>query len=353
MRTRVIVAAVFAAVCLVAGGGCSWQDAELAASDGPIYRPEIQPLGWSADGRHVLFVHTELYGGYDYISDRGCGASGIYQTDGRSPPRPVAVGEAWCAGAKWRTKAVLAAGARTIYVIPETYGGDCSAFSAFDLAGARWREAARVCGNDLFGPAISSDGRRIAVGLGCARSFGGGEPPQVTPRGCVDRDGDRFTVINVDGSERRIVGAPGDRNPVWSPDGRSLAVMTEGEWNIAIVNLDTGTRRIITHGEDPAWSPDGQWLAFIRFPKGRLSPVSLRVIRTDGTGERTVFVQNPADMRGPQYPSPGGWPRDPLWSPDGRRIVFTKHFQTGNTLWIVNADGTGLRRLANRIEPAE
>ncbi|HET7232230.1 MAG TPA: hypothetical protein VFJ16_19645 [Longimicrobium sp.] len=128
--------------------------------------------------------------------------------------------------------------------------------------------------------------------------------------------------------------------------------MNEGE-KIAIIDLDTGGRRIVARGENPAWSPDGQWLAFIHFPSGRPARISLRVVRTDGTGERTVFVQDPAGMRWPHYPSPGGWPREPLWSPDGRRIVFTKHFQSGHTLWIINADGTGLRRLANRIEPAE
>jgi TolB protein len=152
------------------------------------------------------------------------------------------------------------------------------------------------------------------------------------------------------------VGEPGDRDAVWSPDGLALTVRPTGEGDgdrIAVIDLRTGRRQVLTDGTSPAWSPDGQWLAFTRHPRSDGGRVTLHVIRADGTGERTVFVQDPDDMRGPQYPSPGGWPRDPLWSPDGRRIVFTKHFQSGNTLWIINADGTGLRPLSDRIEAAE
>ncbi|HET7232231.1 MAG TPA: hypothetical protein VFJ16_19650 [Longimicrobium sp.] len=165
----------------------------------------------------MLFVHTEVYGGHDYIEEHGCGASGLYQADGRSPPRPVTVGEAWCAGAKGEMKAALSADARSVFLAPESGYDDCNAIPAFDFAGARWREAARVCGSHLSDPAISPGGKRIAVALGCGTSYGGGEPPRVTPRRCVDREGDRITVMNVDGSAPRIVGEPGDETPRGHP----------------------------------------------------------------------------------------------------------------------------------------
>jgi Tol biopolymer transport system component len=353
MRARPVLIAAVAAAALLGAGYSLLSVAR--GPDGPIYRPEIEPLGWSADGERVLFVHTELYGGYDHIDDRGCGASGIYETDGRSPPRPVLVGETWCAGAAgWRTKASLSTDGRTVFTAPERGYDDCTGIAALHLAERRWTEVARFCGSHLYETAVSPDGRRIVTEVACGFATGGGRPSHVTPRGCADTDGTRFTVMNLDGSGRRVVGEAGDRDPVWSPDGRRLAVMTEGEWNIVVIDLETGTRRTVTQGHGPVWSPDGQWLAFTRHPGKRDARVTLHVIRADGTGERVVFTQQRRDMRrGPQYPSPGGWPRDPIWSPDGRRIVFTKHFQRGNTLWVVNADGTGLRRLSERIEPAD
>jgi Tol biopolymer transport system component len=356
MRARpFLIAALVTAAVLGAGAAFLYA---ARGPDGPTYRPEIQPLGWSADGEAVLFVHTEVRGGYDYSDTSPCGGSGIYRTDGNSAPAPVLTGRPWCRdSAAWTVRPFLSADRRTVFVLPEHGYGDCTLVAALDLDTQRWREAGRICGSYAFGPAVSPDGGQIALDLGCGSIHGGGEPSRVTPRGCVDTDGDRITVMNLDGSARRLVGEPRDADPVWSPDGRALAVRpTDGPDGdrIAVIDLRTGRRRLLTRGTSPTWSPDGQWLAFTRHPGKRDARVTLHVIRADGTGERTVFTQQRRDMLwGPQYPSPGGWPREPLWSPDGRRIVFTKHFQTGNTLWVVNADGTGLRRLSERIESAD
>jgi TolB protein len=36
---------------------------------------------------------------------------------------------------------------------------------------------------------------------------------------------------------------------------------------------------------------------------------------------------------------------DPVWSPDGSRIVFTLNELAVLKLYVINADGTGIRRL--------
>ncbi|WP_420129885.1 hypothetical protein [Longimicrobium sp.] len=357
---RRLPAALAAAACVAVGAWtatCAARAAVEALDLGPNYRPEIQPLGWSADGRQVLFVHTEVRGGYDYRDTSPCGGSGIYRTHGGSAPAPVLTGRAWCRdSASWMVRPSLSADRRTVFVLPEHGYGGCTLVAALDLDTQSWREAGRICGSYVYRSAVSPDGRRIALGMGCGIAVGGGQAQHVTPPGCVDRDGDRLTVMNLDGSDRRLVGAPRDADPAWSPDGRALAVRPTGGPDgdrIAVIDLRTGRRRLLTRGTNPAWSPDGQWLVFTRHPGKPGARVTLHVIRTDGTGERVVFTQQRRDMRrGPKYPAPGGWPRDPVWSPDGRRIVFTKYFQTGGTLWIINADGTGLRRLSERIEPA-
>lgn len=98
---------------------------------------------------------------------------------------------------------------------------------------------------------------------------------------------------------------------------------------------------------------DGGRIAFIRhdFHDG-VSRRSLRTIRTDGTGERILFEH--ANRRGIfiPFPFPEGNPSEPHWSPDGRFVAFRRTVHGRQEVWRVNADGTGLRRMAGRVPPA-
>jgi len=42
----------------------------------------------------------------------------------------------------------------------------------------------------------------------------------------------------------------------------------------------------------------------------------------------------------------------PRWSPDGKRIVFHRYRDAGSTIYVMNANGTGLRSLGRGFEPA-
>jgi Tol biopolymer transport system component len=56
---------------------------------------------------------------------------------------------------------------------------------------------------------------------------------------------------------------------------------------------------------------------------------NLRLVSADGR-HRRLLLRN------------GG---RPAWSPDGQRIVFQRFTGSRQHLWIVNQDGSGLRRL--------
>ena len=74
--------------------------------------------------------------------------------------------------------------------------------------------------------------------------------------------------MNADGSGlRRLTrNTVGDRNPVWSPDGRRIAF--ESDWQLNVMNADGSGQRRLTRNAGrnfaPAWSPDGQKIAFER-----------------------------------------------------------------------------------------
>jgi hypothetical protein len=82
---------------------------------------------------------------------------------------------------------------------------------------------------------------------------------------------------------------------------------------------------------DPVWSPRGDRIAFVSQEPGN---DEIYLINPDGDGLQRLTVNS------------WEWDKHPSWSPDGTQIVFWSNRETGRRqLWIMNADGTGQRRL--------
>ena len=128
------------------------------------------------------------------------------------------------------------------------------------------------------------------------------------------------------GAPRQVTSdAKGASHPVWSPDGRTLAVEIHrgGSTHVGVVSREGGTIRQLTNERGQSWphswSPDGNWIAFAgeRAAIWNLYAVSVT------TGE----VRTLTDFR-----SVDTYVRYPSWSPNGRRIVFERS-QTSAGVW--------------------
>jgi Tol biopolymer transport system component len=143
---------------------------------------------------------------------------------------------------------------------------------------------------------------------------------------------------------RRIVTIGGSEAPwgcpSWFPDGKRLVFAKR--FILYVASVDGTSIERITDDKDgtlyrPSVSPDGRWIACdgvaIRYGYGII------VMRADGTAMRRI-TRGSSEIENDAGAS---------WSPDGRRIVFSGYRSRfkGAGVYVVNRDGSGLRRLSN------
>ncbi|HWQ03296.1 MAG TPA: protein kinase [Candidatus Nitrosotenuis sp.] len=142
-------------------------------------------------------------------------------------------------------------------------------------------------------------------------------------------------------------------SPTWSPDGRSLAYVSDaaGQLDIYVQQISGGRAIRLTDSDaddaQPAWSPDGSQIAFVsaraRTDKRFASILNLGPLQLFFAGRNgDVWVM----------PALGGTSRRiaedayyPSWSPDGKQLVYSAMRDGKWGLWIGSVDGSTAPRL--------
>jgi Tol biopolymer transport system component len=133
--------------------------------------------------------------------------------------------------------------------------------------------------------------------------------------------------MNADGSGQRRLTASGVGGHFirWTRDGRSVICRAEGVPRTGIVRVDveqgtaTDMPAEVASGGHMSWSPDQSTIMDVRGHR------TLWVYPVDGSAPRRVFEFPDADVR-IDYP---------VWSPDGRHVLFDRAAPHGGDVWLL------------------
>jgi Tol biopolymer transport system component len=138
----------------------------------------------------------------------------------------------------------------------------------------------------------------------------------------------RVVFTDRSGRERELALAPKEyESPRISPNGRQLALSTDGEGEAAVwlydLSGENAIRRLTFTGRNriPVWSPDGARLAY----------------QSDREGDTAIFVQRAdgaADAERLTTPEPGEVHVPESWSRDGRHLSYSVLTPSGAELWM-------------------
>ena len=131
------------------------------------------------------------------------------------------------------------------------------------------------------------------------------------------------------------------------PAGEAIVFRSnrDGQYEIYVMNGDGSRQTRLTNNQildqEPAWSSDARRITFASqlgpaLPLSESGTFEIMVMNADGTGLRRLTNNGVEDDR-------------PSFSPDGSKIVFRSTRDNNSDIYIMNADGTDQQRLTTSI----
>jgi TolB protein len=154
-------------------------------------------------------------------------------------------------------------------------------------------------------------------------------------------DGETSDIYTIDletSKERQLTDTGRDEHPSWSPNGLRIAFQrktSEGTRNIGIMNADGSNLNFHTEGSDPSWSPGGRLIAFV-----------MRSKESPGLYTLNLDYDSPAKLveEGKVY--------NPVWSPDGTKLLYQIGSDTDALIFQSDVDGKDKTAVAKGVYPS-
>jgi Tol biopolymer transport system component len=127
--------------------------------------------------------------------------------------------------------------------------------------------------------------------------------------------------------------------------------------DIFIARRDGSNLRQITntrgYDAEASFSPDGKLIVFCSlrdaYPTNKLSPAELKHFETDPSWFGEIYLMNADGSNVRRLTHAPGYDGGPFFSPDGKRIIWRRFTEKGDTadVFTMNLDGSGVQRLTD------
>jgi len=158
-----------------------------------------------------------------------------------------------------------------------------------------------------------------------------------------DREG-LWRVYVEGGKPVRVFAGEDLGEPAWSPNSKWVAFRDPGTESLWLIDLTSEEKLSFKVWGEPVWAPDSRVLA-LDYWSG-----------LKGIGTINLIDLQSRQVKEIRFPDPdgNGYYSDLTWSPDSSQLAFILHDGSdfgAIDIWVINPDGSGLRRLTEDSQP--